>query len=421
MSPMTLDPPRTAPQTRWSGAPIERPVRVLHVVPELTSGGMERAMLRLIERSRLHDTQVPGGCGLHHGICVLKRIADDFADRCPPEVPTWVLGGDSRLGRFDGWRKLRRVLGEFGPDVVHARSTGTWFDAGAAVLGRADVRLLLSFHGRTTLEAPSLRRRLVDRWTTGRANAVLTVSQDSAQMLRTRLGVPGDKLCTIPNGVDTSQFYPAEAEAEILETRQRLRLHPSADVAVCVANLLPIKGLDLLIRAWRQIHMADPLAQLLLVGEGPLRSQLEQSVRESRCSNLVRFLGAREDVATLLRAADVFVLPSHYEGCSNATLEAMASGLPVVACDVGGMREIVTHNKTGWLVPSGQTELFGQTLLTLLLDRSLRNRAGAAGRDAAMKYFGIDTWVARHAALYRRLAGVRPPRQAALEPLPCAE
>jgi hypothetical protein len=139
-------------------------------------------------------------------------------------------------------------------------------------------------------------------------------------------------------------------------------------------------------------------------------AELEELVRTSRCENLIRFLGSREDVPVLLRAADLFVLPSRYEGCSNATLEAMASGLPVLACDVGGMREIVTQNRTGWLVRPGDGEGLVHTLLGALLDRCVRHRVGTAGRDAAVKYFGVDTWVARHTALYRRLAGLRPLR-----------
>jgi glycosyltransferase involved in cell wall biosynthesis len=382
---------------------------------------MERAMLRLIQRSSLHDKETPGGCGVIHGICALKSIEADLADQCPEDVPTWALNGGTRISQFNGWRKLRKVVREFEPDVVHARSKGTWFDATAAVMGLRQPRLLLSFHGRTSLDAPGLRRRLVDRWATSRSHSVLTVSEHSARALQEQLRIPADKLVTIHNGVDTTHYCPAETEAEILETRHLLHLHASADVAVCVANLLPIKSLDLLVRAWRQIHMADPLARLLIVGEGPLRQNLEDLVRQSRCANIIRFLGPREDVAAILRAADVFVLPSRYEGCSNATLEAMASGLPVVACDVGGMRELVAHNRTGWLVPPDRPDTLSQTLLTLLLDRSLRHRAGAAGRDAAMKHFGIDTWVARHAALYRRLAGVRPPRLTAREESPCAE
>ncbi|MBI4580848.1 MAG: glycosyltransferase family 4 protein [Planctomycetes bacterium] len=418
---LTLQDPRPDVQPLPARVSIDRPVRVLHVVPQLSSGGMERAMLRLIQRSLLHDRGQAGRSGVQHGICVLNDIREDLREQCPQDVPTWVFDGDRRGGRYQTWRRLRDVIQRFAPDVVHARSTGAWFDAAAAVIGLPRVRLLLSFHGCTTLRPPGWRRRLVDRWTTGRADAVLTVSREAAERLHKQMRVPGDKQVVIHNGVDTNLYCPAEADAEIIDIRRRTHLPPNADVAICVANLLPIKGLDLLVRAWRQVHMGDPLARLLLVGEGPLRGDLEQLIRQLRCTNIVRLLGNREDVPSLLRAADMFVLPSWYEGCSNATLEAMASGLPVLACDVGGMPELVAQNRTGWLVRPGDVEALSNLLLTVLLDRCLRHRVGAAGRDAAVKHFGIDTWVARHAALYRRLAGVRPPQHAPREDPACAE
>jgi glycosyltransferase involved in cell wall biosynthesis len=394
---------------------------VLHLVPELSSGGMERALLRLIQRSLLHDRQVPNGSGVVHGVCVLNDIADDLRDACPQEVLTWTLKAHRSWSRPACWRQLRKIIGLFEPDVIHARSTGAWFDAASSTVGLKRTRLLLSFHGRATLDAPGLRRRLVDRWTTRRADAILTVSHESAGMLREELGIPGDKLTTIHNGVDTNLFCPAENETEIAGARHRLGVPPGADIVICVANLLPIKGLDMLVQGWRQVQMAHPLARLLLVGEGPQRADLEDLVRASRCGHVIRLLGTREDVPSLLRAADLFALPSRYEGCSNATLEAMASGLPVLACDVGGMREIVTPNRTGWLVRPGDSDGFVHTMLAALLDRCVRQRVGTAGRDAAVKHFGIDTWVARHAALYRRLAGLGPVRHIRREDAACAE
>ncbi len=230
MSTLTAPIPQTLMQS--TVLPIDRPVRILHVVSELSSGGMERAMLRLIRRSLQHDRQIPGGSAVQHGLCVLDSIKPDLADECPSDMPIWEFGNQRRLGRYESWSKLRSLIKRFEPDVVHARTTGTWFDAAAALLGNNKVRLLLSFHGRTSLEAPSWRRRQIDRWATGRASAVLSVSHDAARTLHEQLGVPRDKLVIIPNGVDASRFCPPEFEGEILETRHRLRVHPRADVAV---------------------------------------------------------------------------------------------------------------------------------------------------------------------------------------------
>ncbi len=229
-------------------------------------------------------------------------------------------------------------------------------------------------------------------------------------MLHEDLSIPTDKLVTIPNGVDTTLFCPPDADDDLLGVRHSLHLPVSADVAICVANLRPIKNIETLVRAWRPVVMADPLARLVLVGDGPLRGELESLVERSRCTQFIRFLGYREDVPTLLQAADVFVLPSRHESFSSATLEAMACGLPVIGCNVGGMSELVTHHRTGWLVPTGDHAALTSTILATLLDRNVRRRVGAAARDVAVKNFGIDTWLARHTSLCRRLAGLRPSR-----------
>lgn len=399
----------------------QEPIRVLHIVPELSSGGMERAMLRLIRRSLLQDRCTPGGSGIEHAICVLREVQEDLRSQCPLEVPTYVLGASgSMLSRYRTWRRLRRIVQQFRADVVHARSTGTWFDATAAVAGLLHVRLLLSFHGLTSTDAPSRARQALNRWTVQRSDGLLAVCHQAANTLRTRLTVPTDKLHVILNGVDTHLFCPSESEGEVAALRRRLRIDLNADVAICIANLVPIKGLELLLRAWRRVCMADPLARLLLVGEGPMRGELDQLVRAARCGAFVQFLGPREDVPLLLRASDLFALPSRYEACSNATLEAMASGLPVVAFDVGGMCELVQPHHTGWLIPAFDEDSLSRNILTALLDRSLRQRLGHAARDVAVRKFGIDTWVARYYALYRRLAG-RPAAKQTMEDEPCAE
>jgi len=382
------------------------PVRVLHVIPSLSIGGMECAMLRLIRHSIEQDDRLHRRRRLVHSVCVLQAEDDEMLNECRSLVRTWVLGKrkrNVRLKQYGAVRRLRRAIRCFRPDVVHARSTGAWFDATAATLRYKDVRLLLSFHGKTDVAQPSWRRRMLNRWTTSKADAVLTVSRDAARMMHDEWAVAIDKLHTIPNGVDTQHFRPADNADEVVRIRRQLGLRPTDHIAICVANLLPIKGIDVLLRAWRQVVMADRQAHLLLVGDGPLRSELEQLTAELQCTHTVRFLGHTDRAAELLRSADLFVLPSRYESCSNATLEAMASGLPVVASDVGGMRELVTPNTTGWLVPSESPGDLAHTLLTVLIHRSIRERIGQAARHDTVNRFSIDTCVEDYAALYRQL------------------
>jgi len=378
------------------------PLRVLHVVPALHAGGMERSLLRLLEgfADRREDECETAAV---HGVCVLQDGDADLLARCRSVAGTWVLGerGD-RVSRGGAWRGLREVIAFFGPDVVHARTTGAWLDAALAVR-RLDARLLLSFHGRSSLERPGWLRRLVHRWACRQADGVMAVSFEAGRMLHHDWGVPAYKIHVLGNGVDTERFHPAEHGHRESDTDVPPR-GPADHVVICVANLLPIKALDTLLRTWRQVVMADPQAKLWVVGDGPLRESLEQLIREARIADSVVLLGRRADVPELLRAADLFVLPSRYEASSNAALEAMATGLPVVAYDVGGMSEIVRPNHTGWLVTPDEPDRLAETILGALMDRATRLRIGQAARRAAIQEHNLAEWLDRYAVLYRRLA-----------------
>jgi glycosyltransferase involved in cell wall biosynthesis len=298
--------------------------------------------------------------------------------------------------------------------VVHARSTAVWLDAVLATLGNQRTKLLLGFHGQTQPGATSRRRRWLNRWCARRADGVLAVSDEAARMMLEQWGAPRSKLWSIPNGVDTDQFHPAGAADSMVRARDAVGLSPAELVVICVANLYPIKRLDVLLRAWRQVVMACPRVRLVIAGDGPLRGDLTSLTHELRCAATVKWLGRRDDVADLLRAADLFVLPSRYEACSNAVQEAMASGLPIVTTDVGGMRELITPQRTGWLVPPDAPKPLAETMLAALLDPAARRRVGQAARAAAVEQFGLDRWVVRLATLYSHLADACEPDDAAM-------
>jgi glycosyltransferase involved in cell wall biosynthesis len=384
------------------------PVRVLHVLPSLFGGGMEHATTRLIAGpGKPHDRRGPAEW-IAHGLCLLGGGEPALLARCRSMAPTWVLGSGNNGRRPLGcrsWWRLRQIIRHFRPDVVHARTTGVWVDAVMATVGCRWTRLLLSFHGREHLRPLTWRRRWLSRWTTGRADAVLSVSREAARMMQREWGVHEHKMLIVPNGVDVDRFRPADNPDQVGRCRSAIGLQANDRVVICVANLHPIKGIDVLLRAWRQVAMVEPGARLLIVGDGPLRAELEGLASDLRCGNTVRFLGTRSDVADLLRAADLFVLPSRSEGCNNALLEAMATGLAVVASDAGGTAEIVTPNRTGWLVPPENPGRLAETILAALLDTPARQRVGQAARAFVVRHFALDAWIRRYALLYRQLAG----------------
>jgi len=400
MSATTADAPALVAQHDSRPAGTTGQVRVLHVVPSLFGGGMERAMLRLIGASRQSRGETHPTPGSVHGVCVLQQADDALLTQCRSTAPTWVLGfqgpcrGKSRLKLI---ARLREVTAAFEPDVLHARTTSAWFDAAMAVRRNDRIRLLLSFHGKTDTAPPSFFRRWMNRRLCRRADGVLAVSHEAAEMMHKQWQIPEEQLTVIPNGVDTDRFHPAETtEHSATEGTGALR-------AACVANLVPVKAIDQLIAAWRQVVMAVPPAHLWLIGEGPLRGSLQALANRLRCASHVTFLGARDDVPDLLRQVDLFVLPSRYEGCSNAVLEAMATALPVVGFNTGAMSELVEPGRTGLLVPPGRVDQLASAIVTMLRDASARHRMGRTARKHVLEHHAMDRWLDAYTALYTRL------------------
>jgi glycosyltransferase involved in cell wall biosynthesis len=170
-----------------------------------------------------------------------------------------------------------------------------------------------------------------------------------------------------------------------------------------VARLHRQKGLGDLLAAVAWVRERVPDVRLLLIGEGELRDELEAQARALGLSGAVIFAGIRTDVAEIVAALDIFVLPSLWEGTSNAVLEAMAAGLPIVATAVGGTPEVVVDGVTGLLVPPRDPSALAGALVTLLQDADLRHRMGRAGRERVKQYFSLERMVRRTEALYEEL------------------
>jgi len=197
--------------------------------------------------------------------------------------------------------------------------------------------------------------------------------------------VPAHKVTVLYNGIEHSRFSSAAGRQDV---RRRLGFAEGDTVIGTVATLRPIKGLDDLIAAASDLAPKHPAMRVLLVGDGPHRGALETKARTAGLEQRIRFAGSQNDVPSFLAAMDIAVLPSLAEGFSNALLEYMAAGLPIVATDVGGNREAL--GETGLLVPPGQPEALAEAIARLVRDPELRRRLGAAAQDRVRSQFGID-------------------------------
>lgn len=238
------------------------------------------------------------------------------------------------------------------------------------------------------------------------ADALIAVSRSTADQA-IQLGADPRKLHVIRSGVDTARFAPGDR----LASRQALGLPEDAGLVLFVGNLEPRKAVPRLVQAFASVRATHPHAMLAVVGSGESagtenqESLVRELVRTDGLQPAVRLVGRVSDEALShwYAAADVFALPSTSEAQGLAALEAMASGLPVVASAVGGLLDTIEDGRTGYLVPSGDVERLAGRLSWLLSDAALRRQVGAAARDVAVRDFSWHAAVARTIEVYRQV------------------
>ena len=213
------------------------------------------------------------------------------------------------------------------------------------------------------------------------------------------IGVDPEKLINITNGVDTERFTPPSADKK-LALRTQVKITPDAQLVIFTGRLVPEKRLDLLISLWPALREKHPKAELMIVGEGVEEARLKAMAGEG-----IRFMGSTNDVLPFLQMADIFVLPSIAEGLSVALLEAMSCGLAPLLTDVGGAREVVHHQKNGWIVPPDDPDALLVGLQTLFDDEKMLLKRGQAARQRVVAEFSIQIAAKKLSNLYFTLAG----------------
>ncbi|MBX9787914.1 MAG: glycosyltransferase family 4 protein [Pirellulales bacterium] len=220
-------------------------------------------------------------------------------------------------------------------------------------------------------------------------------------------GYPSTRVELIPNAVPIGPPRDGdarrEARASLAEAHPLLSLPADAPLAVYTGRLHAAKGLSDLIAAWRVVDLTWPAARLWIVGEGPQRRALAEQIEDQQLSGRVVLCGAFDSIDDFLTAADCFVLPSHEEGMSLALVEAMAAGLPIVATDIEGNRQLVRHQQEGLLAPVGNAAALAAAIGRLLADRSQAAELGNAARRRVADEFSLAPWTARHLELFERV------------------
>lgn len=371
---------------------------MVHIIYALGTGGLENGLVNIINRT-------PPARYRHAIICLTQ--SGPFAGRITaPGVDVIALhkkpGADLAV-YWRLWRELRRLR----PAIVHSRNLAA-LEAQVASIPLPGVRRVHGEHGRdvSDLDGSNWKYRWLRRVMSVFIHRYIAVSRDLADWLCHSVGLPAGRVRQIYNGVDPARFLPrGDDRAGLLP----VGFAPAGDTVVigAVGRLAEVKNHGALLQAVALLLRERPALRqcirLVLVGDGPLREQLQAQVAAANLSELAWFAGDRDDVPALLRAMDIFAQPSLAEGISNTVLEAMATGLPVLAGRTGGNPELVDEGVTGYLLPVSDAEAWAAALARLVEDPAERRRLGEAGRAKVRKRFDWQATVASYLEVYDEL------------------
>ena len=365
---------------------------ILHIVNSLQVGGMEQVVVNII--NELDPSRYS------HSICCIQSTGP-MVDRISFPVRIYTIGkkaGPDYLIPF----KIARIIRKIDPDVVHTRNWGAVDGVLGAIL--AGVKAVVhDEHGRDAADPDGInvKRRFIRKALSYRIRRFIPVSADLEKWLVDVVGIAPAKVQKIHNGVDTMLFHPADDRGE---KREKLGMENDSFVIGFVGRLDPVKDLATLLRSFALFSSnLQRKTYLYVVGKGSELESLKKLCNELEISSKVFFAGECNDIPTVMRCIDIFTLTSIAEGIPMTVLEAMASGLPVVATDVGGLKEIVEPYGTGFLTPVRGVEEIAAAFTAYANDPELVSCHGKNARKKVERDFSIHSMVAQYDALYMSL------------------
>ena len=372
----------------------DRPVNIALVITDLDVGGAERALVALATRINPRVWRPVVFCLDGPGQLVEVLRQADVRYECLGIHPRNPLQAIARLAR--GLRGYRpQLIQSF---MFHAnlatRLAAPWAGCPWVVGGLRVAEHKKKWH------------LIVDRLTAPLATGSVCVSQGVSRFSREVAGLNHTRLAIIPNGIDPQPFDFAEAVP-----RASLGVPEDAHLALWVGRLDPQKGLPELLGAAMRVTAERPNWYLALAGDGPRRNWLlEQLAEHPQLQEKVRYLGRRDDVPGLLKAADILVHTSLWEGMPNAVLEAMAAGRPVIGTSVEGTEDLVVPGQTGWLIPAQEPDALSRALIQAVDSPDVCRRFGEAGRIRVEQHFSLATTVAAYEQLWAGVLGFQLPQ-----------
>jgi glycosyltransferase involved in cell wall biosynthesis len=363
-------------------------LRVCILIPILDIGGAE---VQVIDQLRVFDRS-----GVWISVCCLvpgnpemesdaRRYSDSF----------FQLGLRRRYLPFAMLRLVRYLKrGRF--DVIHCHMPpADWMGRVAGWLAGVPVRITTE-HGRGLWKSPL--RVLLDRVLNRVTDLRICVSRDILEIRARRERTPKANLEYLPNGVDQEVFRaPARTREDVMG---EFGWVPDDRLVVSVGRLVKEKNYTLLVEAVASLMRRDPGVRCVIAGEGPCRGEIDAHIADTDTPENIRLVGARKDIVDLLHAADVFVLSSLREGLPVSLIEAMASGRPIAATDVGGIPDAIENGENGILVPPADVRALSEAIWSLLSDRDFASKLGISAMRTAAEKFSLEHVVRRTKEVY---------------------
>ncbi len=363
-----------------------RPLHIVHMVPNLNYGGLQEVVrcLALCQRARGNEVSVL--CRVFPGNH--PEVEEELA-RAGVSVGLWR---DATDGKVASWRKLHARLSATQADIVHIHNPVEDYAYGlAAGRWRRGTKVVMTLHAVALFERFGPRFQLRFRMMTMVMDRLILVCDEFGDLVTRRFHVAPKRLAVVENGIDVSPYLtipPRQAGQDV--------------VFGAVGRMTDVKNHRLLIEAFARAHARHPDIRLRLLGSGPLEATLKELAVDLGTGDAVQFDGFDHDVAGFLSGLDVFVLPSKSEGLPLSLLEAIASGLPVVGTDVGGVRSVVERTGAGWVCAPDDIDAMTSAMLAARAGPDRRQRAEAA-RKVAADYYSTDRMTDDYERVYRSL------------------
>ena len=358
-------------------------MKILYVITSLQTGGAEKLIVDIVPRLRQK--------GLEVDVCLFNGMDTPFKQQLYSYgCKTYDLSYDERYFSPIKIIKLWRIMRHY--DIIHTHNTAPQlFAAIANIICRR--RLVTTEHSTNSRRRDYPILRYGDKWMYGRYDSVICISEIAEKVLKEYLEVNLNapcNICTINNGIDVARFYHAQPldRGSISSDNHRF-------VIVMVAGFRDAKDQETVIRAIAKLQ--DKRYELWLVGDGERRQTIEQCIRDEHIEDQVQLLGVRMDVPSILKAADVVVMSSHWEGLSLSNIEGMSVGKPFIASDVNGLREVTKGY--GILFPHGDDEVLANEIKHLAEDRTYYSQIAAQCYERAQQ-FDIKNMVDAYANIY---------------------